>query len=101
VRVGSSSDDVGTRQYCQMVRVRLAGPEGTARANQWLTPRKRSTGSNLADMGRDAVRGFRFCVEADSGAVFVERRGGQAECLRRRCGDAAGVELGACLADRT
>jgi len=60
VRVGSSSDDVGTRQYCQMVRVRLAGPEGTARANQWLTSRKRSTGSNLADMGRDAVRGFRF-----------------------------------------
>ena len=60
MRVGSSSDDVGTRQYCQMVRVRLAGPEGTARANQWSTPRKRSTGSNLADMGRDAVRGFRF-----------------------------------------
>jgi len=60
VRVGSSSDNVGTRQYCQMVWVRLAGSEGTARANQWLTPRKRSTGSNLADMGRDAVRGFRF-----------------------------------------
>ena len=60
MRVGSSSDNVGTRQHCQMVRVRLAGPEGTARANQWLTPRKRSTGSNLADMGRDAVRGFRF-----------------------------------------
>jgi len=55
--VGSSSDDVGTRQYCQMVRVRLARPEGTAQANQWLTPRKRGTGSNLVDMGRDAVRG--------------------------------------------
>jgi hypothetical protein len=40
-----------------MVRVRLAKPEGTAKANQWLTPRKRSTGSNLADTGRDAVRG--------------------------------------------
>ena len=60
MRVGSSSDNVGTHRYCQMVRARLAGPEGTAKANQWLTPRKRSTGSNLADMGRDAVRGFRF-----------------------------------------
>lgn len=63
MRVGSSSDDVGTRQYCQMVRVRLARSEGIARANQWLTPRKRSTGSNLVDMGRDAVRGFCFARE--------------------------------------
>jgi len=60
VRAGSSSDNVGTCRYCQMVRVRLARSEGTARANQWLTPRKRSTGSNLADRGRDAVCGFRF-----------------------------------------
>ena len=27
--------------------------------NQWLKPRKSSTGSNLADMGRDAVRDLR------------------------------------------
>lgn len=29
--------------------------------NQWLTPRKRSTGSNLVDMGRVAVHGLVFC----------------------------------------
>jgi hypothetical protein len=37
-----------------------AGPwarlEGTARANQWLTPRNREAGSNLVDMGRCAAR---------------------------------------------
>ena len=27
--------------------------------NQWLKPRKSSTGSNLADMGRDVVRDLR------------------------------------------
>jgi hypothetical protein len=30
--------------------------EGTARANQWLTPRYREAGSNLVDMGRYAAR---------------------------------------------
>jgi hypothetical protein len=63
--------------------------------NQWLTPRKSSTGSNLADMGRDAVRDRRR--EARS----TLRPGGFAgeEATVKDCGVAVamlpGQELGA------
>jgi len=53
---GSSLDNVGTSRYCQTARVRLARSEGVTRVNQWLKPRNGASGSNLADMGRDAVR---------------------------------------------
>ena len=53
---GSSLDNVGTGRYCQTGRVRLARSEGVTRVNQWLKPRNGASGSNLADMGRDAVR---------------------------------------------
>ena len=53
---GSSLDNVGTGRYCQTARVRLARSEGVTRVNQWLKPRNGASGSNLADMGRDAVR---------------------------------------------
>ncbi|MEU9663798.1 transposase [Streptomyces chartreusis] len=60
-RAGSSPDNAGTAWDRQTGRVRLARPEGTTRVNQWLTPRKRSTGSNLVDMGRVAAHGLVFC----------------------------------------
>jgi hypothetical protein len=52
---GSSPDNDGTGRYCQTARVRLARREGVARANQWLNLLKRGNGSNLVDVGRDAV----------------------------------------------
>ena len=55
MRVGSSPDNDGTDRHCQTVRVRQARREGV-REEPALKPRKRSTGSNLADMGRGAVR---------------------------------------------
>lgn len=68
-------------------------------ANQWLMPRKLGAGSNLVDMGRGAVRDP-GCVGVNSEAGNRRRWGGHVEGLRRRCGDAAGVELGADLTDR-
>ena len=53
---GSSLDNVGTGRYCQTARVRLARSEGVTRVNQRVKPRNGASGSNLADMGRDAVR---------------------------------------------
>ena len=53
---GSSPDNDGTGRYRQTAWVRQARREGAARANQWLNPLKRGIGSNLADVGRDAVR---------------------------------------------
>jgi hypothetical protein len=70
--------------------------------NQCLKLRNLATGSNLVDVGRDAVRDGVRC-EADpvnSVTGFECRWGGHAESLRRRRGDAAGVELGAYLTDR-
>jgi len=53
-RVGSSPDKAGTCQHCQMVRVRRARPEG-AREKPAFDASLGGTGSNLADLGRDAV----------------------------------------------
>ena len=61
--------------------------------------RKRGTGSNLVDMGRDAVHGHLMRV-ADSEAGLACRRGGHGEGLRRSRGDAAGAKLDAKLIDR-
>jgi hypothetical protein len=56
--------------------------------------RKRVTGSNLADMGRDAAHG-RLERAADSVAGMRCQWGGHGEGLRRNRGDAAGAELDA------
>ncbi|MGH3513914.1 MAG: hypothetical protein ACRDRB_16795, partial [Pseudonocardiaceae bacterium] len=58
-----------------------------------------STGSNLTDAGRDAAHAAPWAATPKS--VFRCRWGGHAEGLRRRCGDAAGVELAASPVDRT
>jgi len=54
--VESSPDNAGTGRHCQTARVRQAKLEGATRVNQRVTPRKSRAGSNLADMGRYAVR---------------------------------------------
>jgi hypothetical protein len=63
--------------------------------NQWLKPRKSSTGSNLADMGRGAVRDLG--CEAGSTPVPVGFAGEEATV--KACGVAVamlpGQELGA------
>jgi hypothetical protein len=41
--------------------------------NQWLTPRKPLAGSNLADMGRCAVRGRTRMGAVNSEAAFRYR----------------------------
>lgn len=58
----SSPDNGETCRNYQTVRARLARREGV-REEPALKPRKRSTGSNLVDMGRDAVHDslFRDC----------------------------------------
>lgn len=98
--MGSSPDKAGTGQYCQMVRVRRAKRKGVTRVNQWWNLRNRGTGSNLADMGRDAVRAPSMDEEATLGTAIDAGRGGHGECLRRTRGEAAGAELGADPADR-
>lgn len=67
--------------------------------NQWLNPLKRGTGSNLVDMGRVAAH-VEPVGEATPIRGYVGLVGGHTECLRRRCGDAAGEELGTDPADR-
>ena len=69
--------------------------------NQWLKLRKGSTGSNLVDLGRTqravpVLRRNRLPADA-----FGRRSGDRGEGLRRSRGDAAGVELGAALTDRS
>ena len=51
---GSSADKAGTAWYCQTGWVRRARSDGI-RQESVVKLRKRGTGSNLADMGRDAV----------------------------------------------
>ena len=100
-RVASSPDNGGTCRDYRTVRARLARSEGVARANQWLKLRKQRAGSNLVDMGRYAARDPSSpCGGSTPKPDFLFRWGGHVESLRRRRGDAAGVELGASLTDR-
>ena len=98
MRAGSSADKAGTVWYCQTGRVRRARSDGI-REEPVVKLRKRGTGSNLVDMGRDAVHGHLMRV-ADSEAGLACRRGGHGEGLRRSRGDAAGAKLDAKLIDR-
>jgi hypothetical protein len=99
--VASGPDNGGTCRDYRTVRVRLARSEGVARANQWLKLRKQLAGSNLVDTGQCAVRDVSVLGRrVNSEAGFLFRWGGHAEGLRRRRGDAAGVELGTSLTDR-
>ena len=98
--MASSPDNDGTGRYCQTARVRQARQRGVTRVNQWLNPLKRETGSNLVDAGRVAVHAEPTQGEATPISGNVGRVGGHTECLRRRCGDAVGEELGADPADR-
>jgi hypothetical protein len=79
---------------------RLSRQTGVTRVNQWLNPLKRGTGSNLVDAGRGAVHAELTQGEATPIRGYVGPVGGHIECLRRRCGDAAGEELGTDPADR-
>jgi hypothetical protein len=62
--------------------------------------RKRGAGSNLVDMGREAVHGHRVYRVVDSVAGLACRWGGHGEGLRRNRDDAAGAKLGTTLVDR-
>ena len=100
VRVGSSPDKAGTAQYCQMGWVRRTRREGVTRVNQWMNLRNRGTGSNLADLGRDAVHADRTNGEATPATAIHAGAGGYEESLRRTRGDAVGAELDTDPADR-
>ena len=71
--------------------------------NQCLKPRNREAGSNLVDMGRYAAHSTppRQRWRGRLRSRLVQRWGGRGEGLRRSRGDAAGVELGASLTDRS
>lgn len=100
-RAASSPDNGGTCRDYRTVRVRLARSEGAAKANQWLKLRKHRAGSNLVDMGRYAAREPSPSWGGSTPKPdFLFRWGGHVESLRRRRGDAAGVELGVSLTDR-
>jgi hypothetical protein len=98
--VASSPDNDETGWHHQMVGARLARQIGVTRVNQWLNPLKRGTGSNLVDTGRVAVHAKSLDGKATPIPGYVGRVGGHTEGLRRRCGDAAGEELGTDPADR-
>lgn len=98
--MGSSPDNDGTHQHCQMVRVRLARQRGVTKVNQWLNPLKCGTGSNLVDVGRAAACVSRTDGRSDSEAEGVCRWGGHGECLRRNRGKAAAAKLGVDPVDR-
>jgi hypothetical protein len=97
---GSSPDNDGTGRHRQTAWVRQARREGVAEANQWSNPLKRGIGSNLADVGRDAVRAVPDGM-ATPWLVFRGWRGGHGEGLRRTHGEAAGEKLGAVPVDRS
>jgi hypothetical protein len=98
-RAASSPDNDETPQNCQMGWARLSRQTGVTRVNQWLNPLKRGTGSNLVDTGRGAAHAEPK-GEATPTRGYVGPEGGHTESLRRRCGDAAGEELGTDPADR-
>ena len=54
--MGSSPDNDGTDQYCQMVRVRLARQKGVREEPASESSSRQPSGSNLADQGRAATR---------------------------------------------
>ena len=88
---GSGPDNAGTAWYCQTGRVRQARSEGGTRVNQWLKPRKRSTGSNLVDRGRDAVRDLRTSVRGSTPKPSVSVGG---EAMVKACGVAVAMLSG-------
>jgi hypothetical protein len=96
----SSPDNDGPGRYCQTARVRQARRAGAARANQWQNPLKRGSGSNLADVGRDAAHAGPN-GPATPWPVFRGWCGGHEEGLRRTHGEAAGEKLGAAPVDRS
>jgi len=69
--------------------------------NQWSNPRKWTTDSNLADLGRLAARVCRFGGGQLPCGLGVGRPGGHGECLRRSRGEAAREELGAHPVERS
>jgi hypothetical protein len=97
---GSSPDNDGTGRHRQTARVRQARREGVARANQWLNPLKRGSGSNLADVGRDVAHAGPGGL-VTPWLVFRGWRGGHGEGLRRTHGEAAGEKPGAAPVDRS
>ena len=100
VRVGSSPDKAGTVQNCQMGRVRRTRRECVTRVNQWMNLRNCGTGSNLVDLGRDAVHADYTDGEATPETAISAGPGGYEEGLRRTRSDAAGAELGTDPAER-
>lgn len=87
VRAGSSCDNDGADQHCQMIRVRQARSKGIREKPVMEPPQANSTDSNLADMGRATVHAHQV---GDSEAGFGSRWGGHDESLRRSRGEAVG-----------
>ncbi len=54
-RVGAALTTVGRAGTARRPSAHSARRRGTTKVNQWLNPLKRCAGSNLVDMGRDAV----------------------------------------------
>jgi hypothetical protein len=93
---GSSPDNAGTGQYCQMARVRQARQRGVTQVNQWLNPRKTRTGSKPGGSGPGSSArpplAMRLATPSASNLVAL---GGREESLWRTRGDAVGAQLGA------
>ena len=89
MRVASGPDEGGTCWHCQTVRACRARSEGAAKANQWWTLRNSEAGSNLADMGRCAVREAR----AREGGVLTPKplSSGGGEATVKVCGVAVAM----------
>ena len=100
-RVGSSPDNDGTHQYCQMVRAWLARQRGVTRVNQRVNPLKCGTGSNLVDVGRAAVR---VVLNVRGRRLRSRSLMSVGRLSRKACGvlggEAAAAKLGADPADR-
>jgi hypothetical protein len=99
-RVGAAPTTTGQARTARWPGSGKRDGKVQAELNQWSTPRKSRTGSNLVDMGRAAVHACLRTGQRDSDAGELDRPGGHAEGLRRRRGEAAGEKLGTAPVNR-
>jgi hypothetical protein len=84
VTVGSSPDNDGTDQHCQMVRVRLARRKGVREESVSESPSSQATSSNLVDLGWVATR-TRMTLWSCRGTLRPVRVAGR-ETMVNACG---------------
>ena len=92
---GSSLDNAGTGQHCQMARVRQARRRGVRMQEPVVEPPQEvRTGSNLVDRAGIAVRCDLFTTEGGTASAPWSAPGATVKCLRRSRGQACRGKAG-------